>query len=149
MRTQKPGLGETVIGTRSDRLSTLETTKRDPSSTEFRGKLAEDPLPDTRLSKLVELLETAPISSVHDWALKFNLSDSHLQHLFKQATGVGLGRALSEKRLLRAAQLLSKTSMSIKEVAHAVGYEHTSSFTRAFARRFEKAPSDYRRKNAA
>lgn len=104
---------------------------------------------DARLRKLLQLIEANPLSTIQDWALAFSLSNSHLQRLFKQATGVGLGRALTQKRLQRAANLLLRTNMSVKEVAHAVGYEHTSSFTRAFERHFEEGPRDFRRRNAA
>jgi AraC-like DNA-binding protein len=104
---------------------------------------------DIRLRKLLQLIEADPLGTIHDWALAFNLSHSHLQHLFKQATGIGLGHVLTEKRLQRAAQLLASTNMSVKEIAIAVGYEHTSSFTRAFERRFEQGPRRYRRQNAA
>jgi AraC-like DNA-binding protein len=36
--------------------------------------------------------------------------------------------------------------MRIKEIAHTVGYEHTSSFIRAFERHFMQAPHLYRQK---
>jgi len=72
------------------------------------------------------------------------MSQSHLQHLFKQATGVGLGRVLYERRLQRAATLLRSTDMPVKEIAGAVGYRHSSSFTRAFERRFNQAPLHFR-----
>ena len=99
---------------------------------------------DGRLLKLLELMEVDPRGNIRTWALTLNLSHSHLQHLFKQATGTALGQALTEKRLQKAAQLLANTNLSIKEIASAVGYEHTSSFTRAFERRFEHAPRRYR-----
>ena len=104
---------------------------------------------DVRLRKLLHWMESNPRGNIRDWALAFNLSNSHLQRLFKRATGMGFKRALTEKRLLRAASLLSETNLSVKEVAHAVGYEHTSSFTRAFERHFEEGPRRYRRRNAA
>ena len=104
---------------------------------------------DVRLRKLLHWMESNPRGNIRDWALAFNLSNSHLQRLFKRATGVGFKQALTEKRLLRAASLLSETNLSVKEVAHAVGYEHTSSFTRAFERHFEEGPRHYRRRNAA
>lgn len=104
---------------------------------------------DVRLRKLLHWMESNPRGNIRDWALAFNLSNSHLQRLFKRATGIGFKRALTEKRLLRAASLLSETNLSIKEVAHAVGYEHTSSFTRAFERHFEETPRHYRRRNAS
>ena len=99
---------------------------------------------DRRLRKLLELMESEPRPRIQHWALTFKLSQSHLQHLFKRATGVGLGHALYERRLQRAAQLLRSTDMSIKEIAGAVGYRHSSSFTRAFEREFHRAPLHFR-----
>jgi AraC-like DNA-binding protein len=104
---------------------------------------------DIHVRKLLQLIEGEPVGTIHEWAQMLNLSDSHLRYLFKQATGMGLAQALSEKRLQRAAQLLASTNLRVKEVAVAVGYEHTSSFTRAFERRFEQGPRRYRLQNAA
>jgi len=97
---------------------------------------------DIRLRKLLQLMESDPRGKTQNWAIAFNLSNSHLRHLFKRATGMALGQALTEKRLQKAAQLLASTTMSIKQIAYASGYEHTSSFTRAFQKRFEKAPAN-------
>ena len=46
----------------------------------------------------------------------------------------------------RAADLLGQTNLSIKEIAWIAGYEHTSSFTRAFERHYREAPRSYRQK---
>jgi len=97
-----------------------------------------------RLRKILQKIESGPPRTIQDLALECNLSQSHLQHLFKQRTGVGLGRLLTEKRMQRAAGLLAETDKSIKEIAWAVGYEHTSSFTRAFERHFRQSPRCYR-----
>jgi two-component system response regulator YesN len=78
-------------------------------------------------------------------AAEFRLSPAYLQRLFKKETGVRLGEWLSEQRLRSAAHLLSNSYLSIKEIAHAAGYEHTSSFIRAFERRFRAAPAHYRK----
>jgi len=72
------------------------------------------------------------------------LSKSHLQHLFKRQTGLCLGHLLIEQKLQIAARLLKSSQMRIKQIACAVGYEHTSSFTRAFERRFAEPPQLYR-----
>ena len=101
---------------------------------------------DGRLRKLLQMLEDDPTSTISDCAVAVNLSDSYLSHLFKEATGASLGHVLHEQRLQKAACLLATTNLSVKEIASAVGYEHTSSFTRAFERRFEQAPRTYRRK---
>ena len=105
-------------------------------------------LQEKRLRKILEVIESEPPRHIHALAVECNLSQSHLQHLFKQHTGLGLGHLLNERKLARAAELLVCSNMSIKEVACAVGYEHTSSFTRAFARRFEMSPRRYREANA-
>ena len=67
--------------------------------------------------------------------------------MFKQQTGARLGHWLTDQRLKRAAHLLAHSSMSVKEIAYTVGYEHTSSFIRAFERRFAQAPRYYRQQS--
>jgi two-component system response regulator YesN len=85
--------------------------------------------------------------TIRDLAIEFNLSPSYLQRLFKHQTGVSMGEWLNEQRLRRAAHLLSNSYMSVKEIAHTIGYGHTSSFIRAFERRFTQAPARYRKQN--
>jgi AraC family transcriptional regulator len=102
---------------------------------------------DQRLRKVIQMIESDAPGTVHDLAIEVNLSSSHLQHLFKQQTGVCITQLLTEQRLLRAAHLLEASDMSIKQVAYAVGYEHASSFIRAFQRQFAKTPRDYRLHN--
>ena len=102
---------------------------------------------DRRLREIVQIVESGSSCTIHDLALEFNLSPSHLQHLFKQQTGVGLGHWLTEQRLERAAHLLVHSTMSVKEIGYAVGYKHPSSFIRAFERRFTRAPRYYRQQS--
>jgi transcriptional regulator GlxA family with amidase domain len=97
-----------------------------------------------RVSELLEAIASGQPCSLERLASEFNLSKSHLQHLFKQQTGLRLGHTIIDHRLDRAAQLLESTNLRIKEIAGAVGYEHTSSFVRAFERRFMRPPQAYR-----
>jgi AraC family transcriptional regulator len=69
--------------------------------------------------------------------------------LFKQETGVHISDLLVESRLRNAAHLLSTTEMEVKEIAYLAGYQHHSSFVRAFQRRFHQSPKQYRRPSAA
>jgi AraC-like DNA-binding protein len=101
---------------------------------------------DCRLRKVLQKIASDSRQKIQDLALECNLSESHLQHLFKESTGLGLGRLLIEKRMQRAAELLGETTLSIKEIAWTVGYEHTSSFTRAFERHFQEAPRCFRQR---
>ena len=130
-------------------LSDARDANHDLAAVETNIDLPTNSVEDIRLRKLLRLMEEDPLGTIHDWALSFNLSHSHLQHLFKQATGIGLGHALTQKRLERAAHLLENTNMSVKEIACAVGYEHTSSFIRAFQRQFDTPPRRFRMQKSA
>ena len=109
------------------------------------GGTVDMSIPESRIRRILQLIESDSVCKMSDLALELNLSESRLQHLFKQKTGVGLGHLLTEKRLQKAAELLVHTELRIKEIAAAVGYEHTSSFTRAFEQRFAQSPNVYRR----
>jgi AraC family transcriptional regulator of arabinose operon len=115
------------------------------------GGSGESPSPpqERRLRQVVEMIESEPSCSIRDLALKVSLSPAHLQRLFKQQTGTHLGSLIAERRLQKAAELLTISNLSIKEIAHTVGYTHHSSFVRAFQRRFAQAPKHYRRQPGA
>lgn len=98
-----------------------------------------------RAQKIIELVSCGAACTIRDLSLQLRLSSSHLQRLFKQQSGMRLGQWLTEQRLLRAAHLLQHSYLSVKEITHTVGYEHVSSFTRAFERRFDHAPTSFRK----
>ena len=100
-----------------------------------------------RVRKILQMVESGMTFTIRDLALELNLTPSYLQRLFKHETGVCMGEWLSEQRLQRAAHLLSNSYMSVKEIAHNVGYEHASSFIRAFERRFAQSPTSYRKQS--
>ena len=104
---------------------------------------------ERRLRKCLDLIEAQPTLSVSELALEVRLTPAHLQRLFKRVTGVHVSRLIGEYRLQKAARLLSSSELAIKEIAHAVGYEHHSSFVRAFSRRFAQSPKQYRNGHAA
>jgi len=102
---------------------------------------------ERRVVKILEMVEAGNTFEIRDLAAELRLSPAYLQRLFKNETGVCMGEWLCEQRLQRAAYLLSSSYLSIKEITHAIGYEHTSSFIRAFERRFLQAPARYRKQN--
>jgi AraC-like DNA-binding protein len=109
--------------------------------------LLKDDSLDRRVLKILEVVEAGATFLIRDLAAESRLSTAYLQRLFKNETGICMGEWLSEQRLQRAAYLLSNSHLSIKEITHAIGYEHTSSFVRAFERRFRQAPARYRKQN--
>jgi transcriptional regulator GlxA family with amidase domain len=117
------------------------TQSKDATGTSFRLALQ---VQERRLRQVIEMIEAQPCYSIRDLAYRVSLSPAHLQRLFKQQTGTQLGALVAERRLQKAAELLTISNLSIKEIAHAVGYRHHSSFVRAFQRRFAQVPKQYR-----
>lgn len=101
-----------------------------------------------RLLQAVQRAESQPSVSVHELASSLGISAAHLQRLFKRATGLNISQLLVEHRCQAAARLLLEGNQQVKEIAHAVGYEHPPSFVRAFQRRFGQTPGLYRKQNA-
>jgi AraC-like DNA-binding protein len=122
--------------------SCASTEPSQPQSSELGA------LPEERVRRILGMVESGRTFTIRDLALELNLSPSYLQRLFKHQTGLRMGEWLSERRLQKAAQLLAGSYLSVKEIAHTVGYEHSSSFIRAFERRFSQPPSLYRRQSA-
>lgn len=99
------------------------------------------------MQKVLHIAESGTAHTIRDLALELNLSPAYLQRLFKEEMGLCMGEWLCERRLQKAAQLLSDSYMSVKEIAYSVGYEHSSSFIRAFERRFSRSPTLFRRQS--
>jgi AraC-like DNA-binding protein len=104
---------------------------------------------DRRVRKVIRLLHDVPQLRRQELAASVNLSIWHLAHLFKRETGVRLNRYIQEVRLHRSVELLKHTNEPIKRIAFQTGYEHSSSFIRAFIIRYGESPERYRRRNTA
>lgn len=67
-----------------------------------------------------------------------------LSHEIKNRTGKTYTEHLQEKRLSQSAFLLKNTSLSVEEIAIAVGYENKSYFHRIFTEKYGTTPRKYR-----
>lgn len=137
------------FGAGTNRSQPLSAGKHIEARIAIQPHAPTDELRQGRVSRILEAIKSGRHCSLHGLASEFNLSKSHLQHLFKRQTGLRLGQLLVEQKLQRAAHLLNNGNLRIKEIASAIGYEHTSSFIRAFERRFSEAPQTYRRRNGS
>lgn len=72
---------------------------------------------------------------------------SYLYKLFKNTLHMSPQEFLTEVRLSRAKELLSKTKLSVEQVALSCGYRDTLVFSKAFKRSVGTAPREYRREN--
>lgn len=82
--------------------------------------------------------------SVQDIAKALNYSEAYFCKLFKQHFGTNFVSFLSEYRVSKAKELLSKTYVNIKDIGRSVGYPDSNYFAKVFKRVTGKSPSDYR-----
>lgn len=79
--------------------------------------------------------------TIADLARRVGLSQRRLNEAFRAVFGAGPYRCLTDWRLSQARHLLENTDLSVKEIAHTMGYTHLSSFSHAYRRRFGTRPS--------
>lgn len=81
---------------------------------------------------------------IPDLAYKMAVSERTFRNRIKLFTGLSPHEYVMGVRMAKALQLLERGSyLTVAEVAHAVGMETTSYFTKNFKERFGKAPSEY------
>lgn len=74
------------------------------------------------------------------------LSPNHLLRSFKQAFRLTPHQFLTATRLEYARKMLADQNLSVTDICFAVGFDSSSSFSRAFRRHTGFSPSEYRRK---
>ncbi len=77
-------------------------------------------------------------------AARLCVSYSTFRKTFKEYTGFSPARYISEIRMSKAKELLTNTSVSIKEVAYRVGYNNHDYFFTAFRHMTGRTPAEYR-----
>jgi AraC-like DNA-binding protein len=75
---------------------------------------------------------------------KVFMAPASFHRSFKSSFGITPFDYMLTKRLSKARQLLSTTSLSIKEIASECGYENEFYFSRVFKKRFGVSPSQHR-----
>lgn len=75
------------------------------------------------------------------------ISQTHLRRLFKEYTGISPLEYVYKARITAATALLRTSSMSILDIAYAVGYSTQTSFNSHFKRFTGTTPSKYRAEN--
>lgn len=101
---------------------------------------------DERVQKAMDFLERNLEQKValDDVAEAVGLSVSRLAHLFRAESGQTPQRYLETRRMQRAAELLARTSFSIKQIAAAVGYESPFYFSLRFKAWTRQSPTAFR-----
>jgi AraC family transcriptional regulator of adaptative response / methylphosphotriester-DNA alkyltransferase methyltransferase len=82
--------------------------------------------------------------ALEDIARRVASSRRQLQRAYAEIGGTTFREHLTGVRMERAAELLSRRSVTVREVAHSVGYRQPAQFAKAFRRHHGVAPSDFR-----
>lgn len=82
--------------------------------------------------------------SVAEVAAQVHVSPRHLTRLIESFVGVAPATYIERARIDRAAALLTRSTIPIKEIAETVGYSTVHHFTRAFTRVEGKPPGMFR-----
>jgi AraC-like DNA-binding protein len=104
------------------------------------------PAEGTPLERAMRYLDERIDSQVQvpELAALVGISPSHLASLFREATGGGVLAHHNALKMAYARTLLDTTSLSITEVAHAVGRDDPFYFSRQFSRVHGVSPRAYR-----
>ncbi|MGG1633247.1 AraC family transcriptional regulator [Paenibacillus sp. NRS-1760] len=84
--------------------------------------------------------------SLDEIARYAGISANYFSECFKKHTGTSFQEHLQGKRLQFASALLSSSILPITEVCYAAGFNTLPNFERAFKKKFEKSPREFRRK---
>jgi len=101
---------------------------------------------DVRIREAVRLLNENSSCTLCEVARRCHLSLSRLSHLFKAETGLTVEDYRRHCRFRAATKMLETTDLSVKQIAYALGYHHTSSFVRAFTLQSGASPNRYRKR---
>lgn len=77
-------------------------------------------------------------------ARMLGLNEKKLTQIFRDKTGRTVFAYIREVRLLRAAQLLTDTNLSVQEIAMQLGFDNPANFSTAFRERIGTTPREYR-----
>ena len=84
--------------------------------------------------------------SMPELSKKFGYSLSHLDRIIKKHTGNGFASLITYERIVHAKNLLKNTSLSVSEVAKAVGLDSKEYFSNMFKKQTGITPTEYRKK---
>lgn len=101
---------------------------------------------ETFLNKAKEILEKHLSESsfgAEQFASEMNVSQTQFLRKLKALTNLTINEFIRDFRLQRAADLLTKKSSTVSEVAFEVGFESLSYFTKTFKEKFGVLPSEY------
>lgn len=85
------------------------------------------------------------IPTVSYFAENLNLSPSYLSDMLRSLTGQSTQQHIHDRLINKAKEMLSTTNLSVGEVAYALGFEHSQSFSQLFKTKTNLSPLEFRK----
>jgi AraC-like DNA-binding protein len=85
------------------------------------------------------------IPTVQYVAENLHLSPNYLSDMLRALTGQNAQQHIHEKLIEKAKEKLSTTTLSVSEIAYALGFEHPQSFSKLFKTKTSLSPLEFRR----
>ena len=76
--------------------------------------------------------EVRAVKSASAYAAKLNVSETYLNEAIRKTTGYPVSYWIRQEVMMEAKRLLFHTEMNVKEIAHTLGYDDHSYFSRIF-----------------
>ncbi len=83
------------------------------------------------------------------FAERLNMSKNYLSDLLRLQTGESAQNHIQHKLIEKAKDLLSRSQLSVAEIAYQLGFEQPQSLNRLFKKKTELSPLEFRRKMAS
>jgi len=141
IKEEKPGFQYIASGILMQILGQLFASKKYHS---FEGKEIENKIKQAKLTILENM--SHPVSQ-EKLARDVGLGYSLYRKKFKEYTGVSPAQYQIQLRINKAKDLLIASGVSLKEIAHILGFETTDYFFRLFRQKTGFSPSEFREKN--
>ncbi len=103
--------------------------------------------PEAQLFHQFTLLLEAQYSQTHavaDYAQMLNITPRQLSDITRQFVGRTAKHLIEDRLMLEARRLLTFTNLSVKEIAHRLGYQDPSHFSKIFKKKTQTTPQDYK-----
>lgn len=97
--------------------------------------------------RVLALIESQVRVNLSEVARDIPMDVTVLSRLIKKYTGCSFTELLHTARFNRAVTLLRETSLSVTDIATAIGYENTAFFYRRFVQIYGCTPAEYRKKH--
>ncbi len=126
--------------------SWAESVLRTVAAKVTEKKRSVDALTESKLKQYIEdnLFSDVSLESVSDW---IGLSPNYVSKMFRIMTGNTFIEFVTERKMLRAVEMLGEKKLTVQAISEKLGYQSTPHFIRVFKERYGTTPKQYQKQH--